>query len=74
MSKLWEKGYKLDSTVEKFCTGNDPILDQQLIYYDCIGSIAHTTMLEKIGILSKKELKQIKSCLIKIIKQNEKNQ
>ncbi|MFI0435741.1 MAG: argininosuccinate lyase [Parachlamydiaceae bacterium] len=53
--KLWEKGYKLDQLVEHFMTGDDPLLDHLLISYDCLGSIAHAKMLEKIGILTVEE-------------------
>lgn len=53
--KLWEKGYKLDQLVETFMTGDDPLLDQALISYDCLGSMAHAKMLKKIGILTPHE-------------------
>ena len=57
--KLWEKGYKLDQIVETFMTGDDPVLDHALIPYDCVGSIAHAKMLEKIGILTSEECHQL---------------
>lgn len=57
--KLWEKGYKLDQLVETFMTGDDPLLDHALISYDCVGSIAHAKMLEKIGILTFEESRQL---------------
>jgi argininosuccinate lyase len=57
--KLWEKGYKLDKLVESFMTGDDPVLDQVLIPYDCMGSMAHAKMLTKIGILTSNECHQI---------------
>lgn len=57
--KLWEKGYKLDQSVETFMTGDDPILDLALISYDCLGSIAHAKMLEKIRILTFEECQQL---------------
>ncbi len=65
--KLWEKGYKLDQVVEKFMTGDDPQLDQALISYDCLGSIAHAKMLEKIGILTADDYQQLKEALCTII-------
>ena len=43
--KLWDKGYRLNMEIEKFTAGNDPVLDQKLIQYDCIASIAHVEML-----------------------------
>lgn len=57
--KLWEKGYQLDQLVEAFMTGDDPLLDQALIPYDCLGSIAHAKMLAKIGILTAEECHQL---------------
>src|SRR6202048_1407772 len=64
--KLWEKGYKLDQVVETFMTGDDPFLDQALIFYDCLGSIAHAKMLEKIGVLTFEESRQLVKELIHI--------
>jgi len=57
--KLWEKEYKLNRQIESFTVGNDFILDQKLVKYDCIASIAHAKMLGKIGMLSKKEVLMI---------------
>lgn len=65
--KLWEKGYKLDQLVETFMTGDDPLLDRALISYDCVGSIAHAKMLEKIGILTSEESCQLAEELKHII-------
>lgn len=65
--KLWEKGYQLDQLTENFMTGDDPSLDQVLIPYDCVGSIAHAKMLEKIGILTTEECSQLVAALNKII-------
>lgn len=74
MAKLWQKNYQLDQLVEQFTVGNDPILDKQLIMYDCIGSIAHAHMLMGIGILTKEEYLQLKKNLKDIIKQAEQKQ
>lgn len=71
--KLWQKDYKLDREIEKFTVGNDYLLDKNLVEYDVYGSIAHATMLNKIGILTKNELKKLKSSLREILKLNEKN-
>ena len=53
--KLWEKGYALNKQIENFTVGNDYILDQKLLKYDCIASIAHAKMLAKVGILKSEE-------------------
>ena len=57
--KLWDKGYNLDQTVEAFMAGDDPSLDQALVKYDCVGSIAHAHMLEKIGVLTQEEYQRL---------------
>lgn len=68
MKKLWQKdGHKLDPVVEAFETGGDLLLDQKLIKYDCLGSIAHAKMLHKIGILTNEELKKLLSGLTEIL-------
>ena len=68
--KLWNE-YKLNKEIEDFTVGQDHILDQKLVKYDCIGSIAHAKMLGKIGVLKKNELKKIIKELNNIIKLNE---
>ena len=54
--KLWQKNYKLNKQIEEFTVGADPVLDLQLLKYDCLASMAHARMLRKIGILSKTQL------------------
>ena len=54
--KLWQKNYKLNKQIEEFTVGADPVLDLQLIQYDCLASMAHARMLRKIGILSQTQL------------------
>ncbi|MBS0290040.1 MAG: argininosuccinate lyase [Proteobacteria bacterium] len=65
--KLWEKGYQIDNLVEKFMTGDDPDLDEVLIEYDCLGSMAHAKMLAKIGVLTSHEADQLSLALHHII-------
>ena len=71
--KLWEKGYKLNRQVEEFTVGEDYILDQRLVMYDCVASIAHAKMLGKIGILKKEELQKLINELKGIIELNKKS-
>jgi len=54
--KLWEKGMGLDARVERFTVGNDPVLDERLVVYDCIASMAHVEMLGSIGVLTPSEV------------------
>ncbi|MDO9260359.1 MAG: argininosuccinate lyase [Flavobacteriaceae bacterium] len=58
--KLWQKDNKSSSElIEKFTVGNDKELDLVLAEFDVKGSIAHTQMLESIGLLTKDELQLI---------------
>ena len=66
--KLWEKnGKKLDKEIEEFTVGNDYILDQKIVQYDAIASIAHSKMLSKEGILTKSEAEKLEKALNEII-------
>ena len=55
-SKLWEKNTEVNQEIEKFTVGRDRELDLYLARYDVLGSMAHITMLESIGLLGKDEL------------------
>ena len=54
-SKLWEKNTEVNQEIEKFTVGRDRELDLYLARYDVLGSMAHITMLESIGLLGKDE-------------------
>ncbi|MDD4589752.1 MAG: argininosuccinate lyase [Parabacteroides sp.] len=54
--KLWEKSVKVDRKVDAFTVGKDREMDLYLAKYDVLGSMAHITMLESIGLLTKDEL------------------
>ena len=54
--KLWEKNVQVDQEVDTFTVGKDRELDLYLAKYDVLGSMAHITMLESIGLLTKEEL------------------
>lgn len=54
--KLWEKNVQVNKDVESYTVGRDRELDVYLAPYDVLGSMAHITMLESIGLLSKEEL------------------
>ncbi len=73
MKKLWQKNkIKLDPIIEAFETESDLVLDQKLIKYDILGSIAHAQILKKIGILSEEEFSQLKKGLAEILSLTEK--
>lgn len=54
--KLWEKSTQVKKEIEQFTVGQDREMDLYLAKYDVIGSMAHITMLESIGLLSVDEL------------------
>ena len=55
MAKLWDKGYAVDQELEAFTTGDDYVLDRELVEADCAASIAHARMLASIGVLTPAE-------------------
>jgi argininosuccinate lyase len=56
MAKLWEKNIQVDAKIEAFTVGRDREMDVFLAKYDVLGSMAHITMLESVGLLQKEEL------------------
>jgi len=67
MTKLWQKGYHLNEQVERFEAAQNSVLDARLIRHDVWGSLAHTAMLEKIGVLRESEHKALKDALCSIL-------
>lgn len=66
--KLWQKeNNNTTEWIEKFTVGKDNELDIVLAEFDVLGSLAHTEMLESIGLLTKEELSLIHSELKKIL-------
>jgi len=72
--RLWgsRMGKDLDQEVADFSTSINE--DQQLYRFDIIGSIAHSKMLQKIGILNENEARQIQKGLGQILRDIEKEQ
>lgn len=54
--KLWDKGISVDKEIERFTVGKDREMDLYLAKADVLGSMAHITMLESVGLLEKNEL------------------
>lgn len=77
--KLWQKDNvaspeTVNKEVEQFTIGRDREFDLQLAPYDVLGSIAHVTMLESVGLLEKDETEQLVEELKNIYRQIENNQ
>ena len=54
--KLWEKSVQVNQEIERFTVGRDREMDLYLAKYDVLGSMAHITMLQSIGLLTQDEL------------------
>lgn len=61
--KLWEKSVRVNKDIERFTVGRDREMDLYLAKHDVLGSMAHITMLESIGLLTSDELKQLLAAL-----------
>ncbi len=69
--KLWQKEINTSlgdrgKEVETFTVGKDREMDMYLAAFDVLGSLAHTTMLESVGLLTKEDLEVLKIELKKI--------
>ena len=54
--KLWQKDTEVNKDIERFTVGKDREMDLFLAPFDVLGSMAHITMLESIGLIEKDEL------------------
>ncbi|HEY5570721.1 MAG TPA: argininosuccinate lyase [Bacteroidales bacterium] len=63
--KLWEKSVLVNAEIDRFTVGKDREMDLYLAKYDVLGSMAHVTMLESVGLLTSDEkeilLKEMRS-------------
>ena len=66
MSRLWDKGAPLDARVLRFTAGEDHALDDRLVAYDVLASIAHAEMLHDASLLSPADLEAIRNGLREI--------
>ena len=57
--KLWDKGFNVDEKIDTFTVGLDRELDLFLAPYDIMGTMAHITMLESVGLLSSEDLSKL---------------
>jgi len=67
--KLWDKGTEINQLIETFTIGRDTEMDYFLAEFDVIGSLAHITMLESIGLLTSPELALLSGELREIYKE-----
>lgn len=58
-NKLWDKDYGINEEIERFTVGRDRDMDMCLAKYDVLGSMAHITMLQSVGLLDGDELSKL---------------
>src|SRR6201996_1049545 len=65
MTKLWQKTTNVNELVEAFTVGRDREFDEQMAAFDVLGLLAHTRMLQSIGLMDEADLvlvqKELKS-------------
>jgi len=68
MSKLWQKTTNVNELVESFTVGRDREFDEQMAAFDVLGSLAHTRMLQSIGLMDEADLTLVQKELKAIYK------
>jgi len=63
MSRLWDRGEPLDTLVLRYTAGEDHLLDERLVHYDCVASAGHAAMLNACGFLSAEDLQTLQKAL-----------
>ena len=66
MKRLWDKGAPLDQRVLQFTAGEDHALDDRLVAYDVVASIAHAEALHACGLLTAPDLAALRDGLREI--------
>ena len=60
---LWTKNVRMTEEIERFTIGRDREMDLYLAPFDVLGSMAHITMLQSIGLLTQDELDTLLAAL-----------
>ena len=66
-SPIWHKSTTMTEEIERFTVGRDRELDMYLAESDVVGSMAHITMLQTIGLLTADELRVLLAELRRIL-------
>lgn len=69
--KLWQKSGDSLEEVTRFTAGNDSKMDEYLVRFDLLGSLAHVRMLEKVGLLSAQDTLKLCAELKQLLKEAE---
>ena len=67
--KIWQKNIDVDSFVETFTVGQDREMDMNLAAADVLGSLAHTKMLNSIGLMTDQDLEDVQKELKNIYRE-----
>ena len=67
MKPIWDKGKPVNELIQRYTVGRDREMDMMLAESDVIGSLAHITMLQSIGLLGADELKVLSDGLKDIL-------
>ena len=67
MKPIWDKGKPVNELIQRYTVGRDREMDMMLAKSDVIGSLAHITMLQSIGLLGADELKVLSDGLKDIL-------
>jgi len=65
--KLWQNHQPVSTVIEDYTSSDDVLLDQSLVAFDLYGSLAHAKMLQAQALISKEELGEIKTGLLKLL-------
>ncbi|MEM7483248.1 MAG: lyase family protein [Acidobacteriota bacterium] len=60
MTRLWDRGQRIDERIHRFTVGRDPELDLRLVPYDALASAAHAAGLVSIGLLSEGDFQALR--------------
>lgn len=71
---LWDKGESVDERMRRLTVGDDPVLDLELVPFDCLGSAAHARMLASIDVLTTDEAQGLVRALAAIVEQWQKGE
>ncbi len=65
--RLWDKGDALHPRVLAYTVGQDHVLDLELVEEDVWGSLAHSRMLEEVGLLTAADRRAIGAGLLEVL-------
>ena len=67
--KLWQKDIQVQAEIERFTVGKDREMDLELAPFDILGSLAHTRMLNQVGLLEQDDLTAVQKKLKQLYKE-----